>query len=281
MAVSTIDNVFRTQYQDEFYMDFDRTVAKLRMCVNSRGVVNGETVKFDIVDPSDEAVEKGRNGKIPVSELGLSQVSATLKKIFKKYEVDNFDLFRANQNTRSAMSARGIGSINKGIDQLIINILDSTSVEIAAASAPLSTLGGVSTWLSTLWNKDIPDDDGDVWAVVTKNASLQLNRITEFKSADYVDVKISEQAPLAKVKRWQGVNWISHNGLTGRGTNAAKCYLFHKSAIGHMISGEPKSHLYEDNDDNTGVHFSVMHAGAVCLPRGVVRLLHDDTAAFS
>lgn len=282
MAVSTIDNTFRTQFNDEFVMDFDRAPPRLKMCVNSRGVVGAETIKFDVVDPSQGVVQKGRDGKIPQVQLGLSQVSALNEKIYSgKFMESNFDLFRGNPNMKSAMRERGITAIGKGVDQKIIDTLDSSSVELSGTAGTLSTLGEVSKWLAVLWNKDIPDDDGNVFAVVTKNASLQLNRIDEFKSADYIDVKISEQAPLARVKRWQGVNWISHNGLTGRGTASAKCYLLHKSAIGHMLSGDPESHMFTDDDDNFGMWFAAVHAAAVCLPRGIVRYLHDDTAAFA
>ena len=118
--VNQITAQFRTMFQDEFAFDFERTMAKMRVAVHSKGVVNGETAKFDVVDPSDEAIEKTRDGRVPKSDLGLSQVTATLRKPQKKYQIDNFDLFRANQNTRSAMNMRGRSSINKAIDKLIL-----------------------------------------------------------------------------------------------------------------------------------------------------------------
>lgn len=287
MAVSTIENVFRTQYQNEFNMDYELEQAKLKMAVNNQGVVRGDTVKFDVVDPSDVALEKGRNGVVPASELGLSQVSATLKKHHKKYKIDNFDEFRGNPNIRQAMSRKGIASINKSIDQLIIDALDATSVDITGTGASgsagaLSTLALVMNWSAVLWNKDVPFDDGNTWAVVSPNAMAQLQRISEFKSADFIDVKIIKDAAPAKVRHWQGINWLAHTGLTGRGTAACKMYMFHKSAIGHMVSGEPAPHLFSsEEDDYFGVRYDVTHAAKAILTRGICRFYHDDTAAFA
>lgn len=287
MAVSTIENTFRVKYMDEFKMDFERETAKLRLVTHASGVVEGSTVKFDIVDPSDTAIEKGRNGRVPASELGLSQVTATNKKIHKKYQIDNFDAFRGNPNIRAAMSKRGISSINKGFDQLIIDTLDATSVDItgtgsSGSAGALSTLALVMNWSAVLWNKDVPFDDGNVWAVVSPNAMAQLNRISEFKSADFIEKKIAAEAAPARVRYWQGINWMAHTGLTGRGTNSCKMYMLHNSAIGHMISGEPAPHLFDsEEDDYFGVRYDGTHAAAICLPRGVCRFYHDDTAAFA
>lgn len=280
--VSQIDNLFRIKFTDEFKYDFERDQALMKMTVRSDGVVMADTVRFDIVDPSDGAVEKGRDGKVPKSDLGLGQAIATNRKIHKKYQIDNFDAFRGNPNIRAAMNKRGISSINKGIDQLIIDTLDTTTVEVAGGATTLSTLATVLTWTTSLWNRDVPND-GSVFAAITPNAEAQLMRVAEFKSADFIDVKpMIEGAKPQRLRRWLGVNWLVHTGLTGAGTSSARCYLYHSSAIGHHVSGEPAPHLFDsEEDDYFGVRYDATHAAAICLPRGIIRLLHNDTAAFS
>lgn len=280
--VNQVDTLFRTKFMDEFKYDFEREQALMKMTVRSDGVVMADTVKFDIVDPSDGAVEKGRDGKVPKSDLGLSQATATLRKIHKKYQIDNFDIFRGNPTTRAAMNRRGISSINKGIDKLIIDTLDTTSVEVAGGATTLSTLATVLTWTTTLWNKDIPND-GNVYAVITPNAEAQLMRVSEFKNADFItELPMIDGAKPQKLRYWMGCKWLVHTGLSGAGTSSAKMYLFHQSAIGHMVSGEPSPNLFESQeDDYVGVRYEAIHAAAICLPRGIVRLLHNDTAAFS
>jgi hypothetical protein len=280
--VNQVDTLFRTKFMDEFKYDFEREQALMKMTVRSDGVVMADTVKFDIVDPSDGAVEKGRDGKVPKSDLGLSQATATLRKIHKKYQIDNFDIFRGNPTIRAAMNRRGISSINTGIDKLVIDTLDTTSVEVAGGATTLSTLATVLTWTTTLWNKDIPND-GNVYAVITPNAEAQLMRVSEFKNADFIEEKaMVDGAKPQKLRYWMGCKWLVHTGLSGSGTSSAKMYLYHQSAIGHMVSGEPAPNLFESQeDDYVGVRYDAIHAAAICLPRGIVRLLHNDTAAFS
>lgn len=289
MAVSTIDATFRTLYQDEFKYDYERTTSKLKLGVRTDGVVRGETVKWDVVDPGDTANTRGRNGSIPVSQLGLSQVSADLAEEFKKYSIDSFDEFRNNPNVRSAMSKRGIGSIVRAQDQKIIDAMDASSTAITASTngasnqaVALSTLANVNHWMSFLLTADVPFDDGEIYAVISVKASLQLQRIAEFKSVDYVDMKVMPDAPATKVLRWQGVNWIPHNGLTGKGTAACKMYMWHKSAIGHQDNGAPQAHpYYYEPEDRFEAWFKTIHVAKTVLPRGIVQFYHDDTAALS
>lgn len=289
MAVFTFDATFRTKYQDEFKMDFERSMAKLKMAVRSDGVVRGDTVKWDVVDPGDTANVRGRNGAIPVSQIGFSQVTGTLLEHFKKYQIDSFDEFRGNPNVRSAMSKRGIGSINRAIDQQIIDAMDASSTAITASTngasnqaAALSTLANVDHWLSFLLEADVPADDGEIWAVISVKAFLQMQRIAEFKSSDYIDYKPMPDMPTSRVLRWQGVNWLSHNGLSGKGTAACKMYMFHKSAIGHQVSGDPEAHAYyHEPEDRFETWFKAMHLAKTCLPRGIVQFYHDDTAALA
>lgn len=288
MAVSTIDNTFRTIYQDEFKYDYERDTAKLKMAVRSDGLVRGDTVKWDVVDPGDTANTRGRNGNIPESELGLSQVSGTTAEIFKKYRIDSFDEFRNNPNVRAAMSKRGRAAINRGIDQAIIDAADASATAITTSTdgasnqaVGLFTLKNVSYWMSFLLEADVPFDDGNIWAVISVKAALQLQRIAEFKSADYVDMKVMPDAPATKVLRWQGVNWLTHNGLTGKGTAACKMYMWHTSAIGHQVSGEPEAHpYYYEPQDRFEAWFKASHVAKTTLSRGIVRFYHDDTAAL-
>jgi len=289
MAVSTIDNTFRTIYQDEFKFDFERDVAKLRLGVRSDGLSRGDTVKWDVVDPGDTANTRGRNGDIPVSELGLSQVSGTPAEVFKKYRIDSFDEFRNNPGVRSAMSARGRASINRAIDQCIIDALDASHTNITATTngasnqaVALSSLANVNHWMSFLLEADVPFGSEDIFAVISVKAALQIQRIAEIKSIDYVEMKIMPDAPATKLLRWQGVNWIPHNGLTGKGTAACRMYMWHKSALGHQISGEPEGHpYYYEPQDRYETWFKASHVAKTTLVRGVVEFYHDDGAALS
>lgn len=286
MGVNTIDAVFRTKYTDEFKMDFEIEEASLKRCVSSSGLVNGDQVKFDIVDPGEEAVQKGRDGLIPSLQLGLSQVTATLEKWHAPYRIDNFDAFRANPNVRTAMSVRGRSAINRKINQLIIDQLDTASNSYGSTVTSLSTLAIVTKWLNALLVRNVPIGDGKLWGVVTPTVWGQMLRITEFKSSDYTSSGPVDKGPPGKptymVRHWLGVNWMICNQLTGAGTATSSNYIFHESAIGHLISGEPEPVLFNnDEHDYTGVRFEIMQAAKLCLQNGVQKLVHNDTTDFA
>ncbi|NBW07961.1 MAG: hypothetical protein EBR82_08035 [Caulobacteraceae bacterium] len=287
MAVFTFDSTFRTKYSDEFRYDFERKGAKLKMACRTDGVVRGDTVKWDVVDPADDANIRGRNGMIPESQLGYSQVTGTLTEYFKKYPIDSFDEFRGNPTVRSAMSMRGINAINRAIDNGIRDAMDASATNITASTdgasnqaVALSTLARVDYWLSFLLEADVPADDGQIWAVVSVKAMLQMQKINEFKSSDFVEYKPMPDMPSSRVLRWQGVNWLTYNGLSGKGTNSCKMYMWHQSAMGHQCT-EPEAHAYYyESQDRFETWFKTMQVAKTVLPRGIVRFYHDDTAAL-
>lgn len=276
-------NIFRTRHTDEFNYDFERGAggSKLMATVNRRGTVKANTVTFDVVDPGDEMVEKGRDGVIPASDLGLSQVSTTFTRRYKKFKLDDFDAWRANPNMTQAMNERGLAAAWRYVDQAIVDQLDTATTNMGAA-AILSTLAEVSEWVETLANNDVDIDNDNVFGVVTHRAWSQMLRIPEFKSSDYTEVKVMDGAYSVKMKNFLGVNWTKWNGLTGKQTASAKCYLYHRSAIGHMLEGTPKVQYFDGTEnDYAGVWYRVTQASKLLLQRGVVQYLHNDTTALT
>lgn len=288
MGVNQIDSVFRTQYTDEFKVDFEIEEAMLRKCVHSNGVIMADVVKFDVVSTSEEAVQKGRDGLIPSLQLGLSQVSATLEKWHAPYRIDNFDVFRANPNVRGMMSQKGRAAINRKINQLIIDQLDTATNVVSGTVTSLSSLALVMSWLNPLLTRNVPVGDGKMWGLVTPTVWGQMLRINEFKSSDYIDDKVMSKGPAPQgrptyqVRHWLGVNWMICNQLTGAGTATSSNYIFHESVLGHMISGDPAPVLFNNEEhDYTGVRFEIMQAAKLCLNNGVQKMVHNDTTSFT
>lgn len=273
--------LFRTRYQDEFIRDFERGLngSQLLATVNRRGTVQGSTVKFDVIDPGGEMVSKGPDGKIPRQQLGLSQVTATWEQKYAPYEFDNFDVWRGNPNSVRAAQETGLTAAARYQDQGIIDQLDTATNNMGAA-ATLSTKAEAQEWVETLAANDVNITPDNVFAVVTLRAWSQLGRIPEFYNADFTDVKVMDGFYSVRFKDFLGVRWIAHNGLTGRGTASAKCYLYHRQAVANMTDA-PKTHIYEDNDDNTGMWHRIRQANKLCLQRGVIQYLHNDTTPLS
>lgn len=282
--VATYQSLNRTIFNDEIKEDFERTKTKLLQCVNSSGVKAGDTVKWDTTGLSGSAKTRGRDGNIVRGQLPFAPVSATLSEEFSdKFVINDFDAFVSNPNIRATYSSKSIAQCNRAIDQKIVDTLDSTSVQFAAGAAQtLSTLAVATGILTTLWEKDVPADDGKTWVLLTVKAGAQLMKINEFKSSDFVTVRPAENGlPAVGYRRWLDANWMTFNGLTNRTANNAKCYAFHESALGHNIDGPPEGHAYWYEPEHRWEHYSLIrHAAAPVLPRGILQVIHDDTAAL-
>jgi hypothetical protein len=283
MSVSTISALERTKFVDEMKEDFERNESLLKKCCRSDGLMAGATIKWDVVGLSDEAQTRTRNGDIPEGELALSQVTATAKEHFMKYRLDSFDAFRTNPNVRGQQYKKVVAATNRAIDKEIITQLDTATTALNSGNAvAFSALATFLEWTSSLWANDVPND-GRVWGVLTPKAYAQMLRINEFKSSDFITVRPMENGiPAMGFRRWLDVNWITHTGLTGVGTATASCYIFHESALGHQIAGDPEVHAYYyEPQDRSEVWAKVWHAAKLCLNRGIVKAVHNDTAAFS
>lgn len=283
MSVNTISALERTKYVDEFKDDFEREKTLLKRCVRSDGLLNAGTVTWDVIGLTEEAESRTRDGNIPEGQLPFSQVTATPKEHFKKYRIDSFDAFRTNPNVRGMQYKKAMAACNRAIDKEIITQLDASSQAINSGNAiTFAALATFLDWTTTLWNNDVPND-GRVWGVLTPKAYGQMLRINEFKSSDFITVRPMENGiPAMGYRRWLDVNWITHTGLTGKGTSTADCFIFHEHALGHQIAGDPEIHAYYyEPQDRSEVWAKIWHCAKLCLPRGVVKARHDDTAAFS
>jgi hypothetical protein len=282
MSVNQISDIDRIAYNEEFKVDYEREKSLLSKCVRTDGLQKAGTITWDVVDPSEQAQTRTRDGEIPIAQLGLGQVTATPQEDFGgKYTIDNFDAFRTNSNVRSMQMRKAGAACYRKRDQLIINALDAATA--TQGTIAFSSLGPILEWVSDLEDNDIPTDDGKVWGVVTPKALRQMMRINEFKSADFIETKKMENGlPSLGFYRWLGVNWFSHTGLTGKGTSTATCHMFHESAIGAQAAGEPDYHAYYYEPQHRWENYAViMHCAKLVLPRGVQKAVHNDTAAFS
>lgn len=284
MSVSTITALERTKFVDEFKEDFERTQTILKRCVRSDGLMSAGTIKWDVVALSEEAQTRTRNGDIPESELGLSQVTGTPKEHFMKYRIDSFDAFRSNPNVRAMQYKKSLAATNRAIDREIVTQADTATNIINSGNAiSFAVLSTFLTWTTELWKNDVPAD-GNVYGLITPAAYAQMMRINEFKSLDFTRIQgVDQGVPMqGEMRSWLGVKWIMFTGLTNRGTATAKCHLFHQSAIGHQIAGDPEVHAYYyEAQDRSEVWSKVWHVGKLCLQRGIVSAIHDDTAAFA
>ena len=282
------DTAFQTMFRQEFIHGFEQRQSLLRDSVTTEVVVKGREVTFLIADSGGaEAVTRGINGRIPGRPDNLTQVTATLQEWHDKPERTGFNLFASQGDGRRIMQETAMSVINRKIDQTIINELNTATNDTGAA-APGSLALAVKA-ITILGNNDVPTEDGQVTALITPAFRAYLLQTKEFTSADFVSKKPLDgvnvgtsglaTGPSPGYYKWMGVNWIVHPNLPGKGTAAEKCFVYHRSAIGHAAPSDLIQTFadYNKEDDYSYARCTAYMAGKLLQNSGVVVINHDGS----
>lgn len=283
MPTNSTESTMRIDYSDEWYPDFQRRTSLLKQCVNTRGIVRAKTVTFDKVAVSGRADTRLRDSRIPASRPDTSQVTKDLAEHYKKYQIDDFDEFRNNSQYRSMMQGDALAVVNREVDYQILAELDTTSNEFSPSAITGSAIGDFLAIIRNLRELDVPSD-GKLWGLITPALEMQMMRINQFLSTDYVEIKpaVEGAKPVGMYRRWLGVNWLVHQGLTNMGSALATNYIFHESAVGHMDDGAPTFMAGPNTEDDYYWCWArVRHCAKAVTPEGILRFYHNDNAAYS
>lgn len=272
-----------TQYRTETIKGFEQNEALLRNTVTTEAVIKGNTATFLVADSGGaNATTRGVNGLIPARNNSLTQSSATLVEKNDLVEMTGFNIFQSQGDQRRVMQDTSRAVINRDIDDVITTILNTGTVDTGAVAT--ASLGMALRAKTILGNAKVPFD-GNIFAAITPAFEAYLLQVAEFSNADYVPVKPMAEANTAwrdspMMYRWLGVNWIVHPDLPGVGTAAEKCFMYHKSSIGHALnSGEISAHIgYEEKQDISWARTSVYHGAVLLQNAGVVVMNHDGSA---
>lgn len=269
------DTAYSTIYLDEFISGFEQRTSLLRGTVATESLVKGKEAVFLIAKASRSAVTRGSNGLIPASSDDLSQVTVTMKEMHDLVQKTGFNLFAGQADQRRIMQETGMKVINREIDNEIIAALETGTQDVGGSTILTGNL--VKNALTVLFNNEI-ENDGMVYGVVTPAAWMHLSNEAEFTSGDYVDGKPLQRGP--EVRRWMNVNWMMHPRLPGVGTSTAKCFLYHRDALGHAVDtkGIQARIGYDDEQDYSYARHTIYHAAKVLQNDGIVVIGHDDTA---
>lgn len=273
------DTAFQNQYRQEFIAGFEQKQSYLGPTVVREAVIKGNTATFLVADTGDaEAVTRGVNGLIPARTDNLSQPVANLKEWHDKARRTGFNIFGSQGDGRRILQEGTRKVLNRKIDQDIIDILKTGTVNTGAAET--ASLKWVAKIQAMLGNAEVDiDEEENMFAVCTPAVRAYLMQVKEFNSADYVEVK-PLTGPALKMRRWAGFNWIFHSRLPGRGTAAEKCFFYHRNAVGHAVNtGE----MMVDADYNREEAYywalaSIYMGGAKLQNSGIVIGNHDGTA---
>ncbi len=270
---------FMKQYRTEGIAAFEQRYSMLRVGCTQEVVISGNTAEFLVTDSNNGTQKtRGPNGKIPYISTGNTQYTCTLVEGHGPYERTGFNIFSSQGNQKQSMLRESVGVLNRGIDDAIITQLDTATNDTGDYTT--ASMDMVVKAQVILGNNNVElEDEDSIFAAITPAFRAYLQQTTEFSSGDYVTVKPLEGPP-RKMFRWNGVNWMVSTRLTGVGTAAEKCYMWHKNAIGHAANAADMDIVpgYDSKQDTSWVRSTLFHGSKLLQNSGIVQMKHDGAA---
>ncbi len=281
------DSAFQIQYRQEFIKAFEQHESLLRETVTKEAVIKGQQAVFLVAGSGGaQAVTRGLNGRIPARSDSNTQNTCTLQEWHDLVRKTGFNVFASQGNQRSIMQMTTMAVINRQIDTLIINQLNSATVSIGGTG----TLPNVSLFQNgrvKLSNAFVPWDS-NITFLCQPSFLAYLEQATEFTNAMYVDIKpyAKDENPSWRDKpmayRWRNALIIEHPNLPGKGTNAEKNFLYHKIAAGMAIdTGGIQSPVGYDQEQDYSWARCSMYMGALLLQNTGVVVITADGSAYA
>jgi hypothetical protein len=279
------DSAFQIQYRQEFIAAFEQHQTLLRETVTTEAVIKGQQAVFLVVGSGGaSAVTRGLNGRIPARNDSNNQNTCTLQEWHDLVRKTGFNVFASQGNQRSIMQMTTMSVINRKIDELIINQLNTGTVTIGAAGV----IPNVSLFQNSrvkLSNASIPWDS-NITLLCQPSVIAYLEQATEFANAQYVDVKPFAGQNNASWKdkpqayRWRNALIVEHPNLPGKGTTSEKSFMYHKTAMGHAMdtAGVETPVGYDEEQAYTWARASCYMNALLLQNTGVVIWTTDGSA---
>jgi hypothetical protein len=273
------DTAFINQYRKEHIAVFEQDYSMLRSCCVQEAMIKGNAAIFLVSGSGGAtAVTRGVNGQIPYGVIDNTQLTCTISEKHAPFEKTGFNIFASQGNQKLIMQKASVAVLNRDIDQVIIDELDTATVDTGTSA--IASLDMVMKSRAILGIAEVPIwEEDNMYAVITPAFDAYLHQITEFANAQYVDVK-PMTGPVRKMRRWAGVNWMIHPNLTGVGTSTEKCYMWHRNAIGHAADTENMrvDVDYDRKQDTSWSRATLFHGAKLLQNSGVVQMKHDGSA---
>ena len=118
-----------------------------------------------------------------------TQNTATLIEAHAPFQRSSFNIFATQGNMKQVMQEEAIGTLNRNIDQKIIDQLDTATLDTGSTgqTAGMNLVGIAQV---SLGNNNVPIwEEDNMFAVITPAFRHYLMQTTEFANGLYVDVK--------------------------------------------------------------------------------------------
>jgi hypothetical protein len=279
------DTAFQIQYRQEYIAAFEQDATLLRDTVTTEAVIKGNQAVFLVAGSGGaSAVTRGVNGRIPARNDSNTQNTCTLQEWHDLVRKSGFNIFASQGNQRAMMQKTSMAVINRKIDELIINQLNTGTVTIGSST----TLPNVSLFQNghvKLANASVPWDS-NITLLCQPSFVAYMEQATEFTNAQYVNLRPyagSDNASwrdMPPAYRWRNTLIMAHPNLPGKGTSSEKSFLYHKTAAGHAMATEGiQTQVGYDGEQDYSFARATGYQGAVLLQNaGVVVITHDGSA---
>lgn len=274
-------DVTATQYKNEWITLFQRGETYLKDTVMRETILAGHSsATFAFAGVSSDMTERGVNGLIPAANATDTQINVPLKeKHFLEKETD-FNVFTSQgEGLRKAMQMRARTSAAREIDNEIVRALTAASNVYNSGTAVTLTHGKIVDIISELRENDV---HGMVTFVHSVKSFARLKTLQQFTSVDYVDQKPlmgDDERPVM----FAGARHVQFNGLVGKGGATAALYVYAKDAVGHALANESTDVKsgFDDEQAYSWARSTIYHGAKILQQAGVLKVVHDDTAAFA
>lgn len=268
------ETAYQIQYRQEYIAGFEQRQSLIRQTTTTEAVIKGNQATFLVADSGGATtVTRGVDGLIPARADNLSQLTATLTEEHDLVQRTGFNLFASQGDGRRIMQETSQGVLNRRVDDQVLTELANTTYAAGAAAATGSL--DLVMWAKTILGVNQVPLDGNISALISPAFHAYLMATTEFANVQYVNDKPFGDMPI--MFRWAGVNFIVHNNLSGIGTNAEKCYMYHRSAIGHAMDTKGMQVLsgYDERQDFSWARASAYMGAKLLQAKGAVLIRHD------
>jgi hypothetical protein len=250
-------------FSSEIKLAYQQEESNFKNLVTLRPGVIGDTTYFNRSQAGTEAGQKSRFGKIPRNGGSLDRVACTLETYFAGDEIDEQEISDTSANGMLVITTNAMASMNQKVDSLIKTAMDTTTNEIATASA-----GMTIDKVKEIWKKF---QDAYVFkrketpiVMVGSDQWNDLMAIDTFVRSDYIG---SQHLPWLFSGAEQGKLYYDmifkvDPSLPVSGSTR-KCFAFVKSSVGLATSGINKTRVLETEDD-TILYYARQKLGA-CL----------------
>jgi len=274
---TSIGVAFVKQYEREVHEAFQRRGSFLLSTIRRQNNVVGSSTTFQVIGKG-AATTKARHGSITPMNQSHNAVECTLADFYAGDWVDKLDQTKVQHDEKEAIANGGAWALGRKADEQVLTAAGGATVSVGDYSTGI-TRSLLLQASEKLDDNDVPRD-GQRFGLLTPRSWSIAMTVPEFADADFVGNDLPFLSG-AQPRTWMGIHWMVHTGLPGKGTNQARNYVYHRSALGYASGADITADITWHGDRAAFFVNHMMSGGAALIDAtGVVEIRVDDTVAI-